>query len=135
MKLLFVFFFRLRTNDMCLIALHKYGLRFKEEEKFSSLMEQIGTAAVTIDLLEVKHSSPVQIVRNAKGSTRGASFILYNSARLETLLRTFESRSREGFYVPLPELQSISWDLLNKEVSDRCDSIITIYSLFVDLLF
>ncbi|XP_073829415.1 DALR anticodon-binding domain-containing protein 3 [Musca autumnalis] len=105
----------LRSNDMCLMALHKYGVRVKQDARFCALMERLGTAAVTVDLLEVKHTSPVQIIRNGQGSTKGASFLLYNSARLESLLRTFEERIERRSYEPTPEISDIDWNLLNEE--------------------
>lgn len=113
---------------MCLMALHKYGIRSKEDEVFRALIERIGKAAVTIDLLEVKHPSPVQIVRKAQGSTRGASFILYNSARLETILRKFEQRIVGGDYEALPALELVSWEKLHEEVN-------SFISLFTNIYF
>lgn len=106
----------LRSNDMCLMALHKYGVRVKQDARFCDLMRRLGNAAVTVDLLEVKHTSPVQIIRNGQGSTKGASFILYNSARLESILRTFEERIERQAYDPAPEINDIDWSLLNEEV-------------------
>lgn len=108
--------YSIRSNDMTLMALHKYGIRVKQDARFCALMERLGSAAATVDLLEVKHTSPVQIIRNGQGSTKGASFILYNSARLETLLRTFQERIDEGEYEPLPPIENIQWELLNEEV-------------------
>lgn len=106
----------LRSNDMCLMALHKYGVRVKQDARFCDLMRRLGNAAVIVDLLEVKHTSPVQIIRNGQGSTKGASFILYNSARLESILRTFEERIERQAYDPAPEINDIDWSLLNEEV-------------------
>ncbi|KAI8116703.1 hypothetical protein FF38_09941 [Lucilia cuprina] len=105
----------IRSNDMTLMALHKYGIRVKQDARFCALMERLGSAAATVDLLEVKHTSPVQIILNGQGSTKGASFILYNSARLETILRTFQERIEEGEYEPLPPIESIQWQLLIEE--------------------
>ncbi|XP_075158279.1 uncharacterized protein LOC142231536 [Haematobia irritans] len=105
----------LRSNDVSLMALHKYGIRVKQDSRFSDLMKRLGSAAVTVDLLEVKHTSPVQIIRNGQGSTKGASFILYNSARLETLLRTFDERIERRDYGTAPEISDIDWSLLNEE--------------------
>lgn len=45
----------------------------------------------------------------------GASFILYNSARIETLLRTFEERVQQSTYEQLPALDDINLSLLNEE--------------------
>lgn len=117
MNELFYMKFSIRSNDMTLMALHKYGVRAKQDARFCALMDRLGVAAVTVDLLEVKHTSPVQVIRNGQGSTKGASFILYNSARLETMLRTFHTLVDDGQYDPLIPIESIQWNLLNKEVS------------------
>lgn len=104
---------------MTLMAIHKYGIRVKHDARFCALMQRLGSAAATVDLLEVKHTSPVRIIRNGQGSTKGASFILYNSARLETILRTFQERIDKGDYDPLPSIDLIQWDLLNEEVRTK----------------
>ncbi|XP_050327992.1 uncharacterized protein LOC126758046 [Bactrocera neohumeralis] len=104
-----------RSNDMCLMAMHKYGVRVKDDTRFSTLMSRLGAAAVTVDLMEVRFSSPVQIIRSGKGSTKGAAFILYNSARLESLLRRFDEKVENGDYEDLPPLDSIDFTLLDEE--------------------
>ena len=40
---------------MCLMALHKYGVRVKQDARFCAQMECLGSAAVTVDLLEALH--------------------------------------------------------------------------------
>uniref|UniRef100_W8C8L5 DALR anticodon-binding domain-containing protein 3 n=1 Tax=Ceratitis capitata TaxID=7213 RepID=W8C8L5_CERCA len=119
-----------RSNDMCLMAMHKYGVRIKDDKSFSALMSRLGAAAVTVDLMEVRHSSPVQIIRSGKGSTRGAAFILYNSARLESLLRKFEEKVENGEYGKLPPIESIDFALLDEDVS-----IMVIFYIELNLLF
>ncbi|XP_028899496.2 uncharacterized protein LOC105217675 [Zeugodacus cucurbitae] len=104
-----------RSNDMCLMAMHKYGVRVKDDTRFSTLMSRLGAAAVTVDLMEVRFSSPVQIIRSGKGSTKGAAFILYNSARLESLLRRFDEKVENGDYEGLPPIESIDFTLLDEE--------------------
>uniref|UniRef100_A0A1A9VRU1 DALR anticodon binding domain-containing protein n=1 Tax=Glossina austeni TaxID=7395 RepID=A0A1A9VRU1_GLOAU len=105
----------LRSNDMHLMAQHKYGVRVKQDARFCALMKRLGYAAVTVDLLEVKHTSPVKIIRCGQSRSKGASFIFYNSARLESLLRSFDERVANGDYEPLPPLNSVNWELLNEE--------------------
>lgn len=61
---------------MQLIAEHKYGLRIKNEKILQQLMDTLGKAAATVDLLEVKHSSPLSI-NNPNGTSRGISYIFY----------------------------------------------------------
>ncbi|KAI9582274.1 uncharacterized protein LOC119637129 [Glossina fuscipes] len=108
-------YLNLRSNDMYLMAQHKYGVRVKQDVRFCALMKRLGSAAVSVDLLEVKHSSPVKIIRCGQSRSKGASFIFYNSARLESLLRSFDERVTNGDYESLPPLNSVNWELLNEE--------------------
>lgn len=56
---------------MQLMAQHKYGLRVKNEVFFQNLINSLGKAAVTIDLLEVKPSAAVTL--NMSGCSTGRS--------------------------------------------------------------
>lgn len=125
--------FRKRSTDMQLMAQHKYGLRVRNEKVFIELIDKLGRAAVTVDMLEVKHSRPVAL--NSSGvtsSSKGAAFILYNSARLETLLRTFDEKVKSGYYPELPELDQVDLSLLVEEVSCK---LIRSWRSFILLLF
>lgn len=64
-------YIEMRSTDMRLIAMHKYGMRIKDDVKFKEMIQKLGLAAVAVDLLEVKHTSPVQINRKGQGSTKG----------------------------------------------------------------
>lgn len=102
---------------MLLIAMHRHGVRdCARSHDFEALMQRLGHAAVIVDLFEVRHSSSATVVRNGLGSSKGANYILYNSARLETLLRTFASQVNEGVYEPLPSLEKVDLSLLEDEV-------------------
>lgn len=107
-----------RANDVNLMAQHKYGLRVKNEKIFVDLIQRLGTYAVTVDFLEIKVLSPVGLNYNfsGMGCSKGASFILYNSARLETLIDNFDGKVREGYYPALPEFKDIDISLLKEEV-------------------
>ena len=97
------------------MAQHKYGLRVNNEKVFKDLIDKLGMAAVTVDLLEVKHSSPVNLNITGCSSSKGAAFILYNSARLETLLRLFDEKVKSGYFPELPDFDDINIDLLKEE--------------------
>lgn len=58
---------------MQLIAQHRYGLRTQHNKEFFDTIRCRGIAATAIDLLEVKHSSPVslQIGSNHIGCSKG----------------------------------------------------------------
>lgn len=99
-----------RSTDMHLISIHKYGGRFKNDAAFMDLIERLGENAVTLELLEVKQSSPMTLNPDPKHA-----FILYNSARLETLLMKFDTKVSEGYYQETPELIDIDTSLLKEE--------------------
>lgn len=103
---------------MQLLAQHKYGLRVAQEKVLIDLVNELGKAAVTVDLLEVKHSSPVGLSTIVgHSSSKGAAFILYNSARLETLFRTYNQKVESGYYEKLPEFNEESVCRLKEEVN------------------
>lgn len=89
---------------MELMAQHKYGLRWRDNAAFAELSRTLGRAAVTVDLLEVRHSSPVQlnVQQHSGGASRGAAFVLYQSARIEKLLATYAAQVANGSYEPPP---------------------------------
>ncbi|KAK3772579.1 hypothetical protein RRG08_017116 [Elysia crispata] len=75
-------------------------------------------ASIKIDILGNACSSPLTLENAA--SDRGAesrlgAFILYNTARLSTLLQKFDQAVEEGFYPALPPLDQINWALLREE--------------------
>lgn len=105
---------------MELMSRHKYGVRPPKADDpsavaFDTLNRTLGCAAVTVDLLEVKHSSPVTLsLSPCGGASRGAAFIMYNSARIEHLVDVYEQRLSQGDYEqPTAEAD---WSLLKEEV-------------------
>lgn len=103
-------YIRKRSEDMHLISIHKYGVRVKNDEAFKALVERLGRNAVTLDLLEVKQSSAVTLNPDPK-----QAFIMYNSARLETLMEKFELKVSEGYYNELPSVAEIDTSLLKED--------------------
>lgn len=63
---------------MQLMAQHKYGLRVKNEQVFINLIKQLGVAAVTVDFLEIKHSSPVKLNLMGCSTSKGNNKICNN---------------------------------------------------------
>lgn len=115
-------FCRKRCTDAQLMAQHKYGIRKNKEQEymFNELIRKLGVAAVTVDLLEVKYTSPVNLslTNHAGGASRGAAFIMYNSARIETLCNKFDDRVLQGYYPQMPNFEDIDVTLLKDEVSN-----------------
>ncbi|CAO1390854.1 unnamed protein product [Diamesa hyperborea] len=99
-----------RHSQLYLTSIHKYGAKVKDDEAFKKLMHILGNSAATFDLLEVKFTSPI-----CGDNFSSKPFLLYNSARLETLLHNFEEQSQEGYYPPLPPFDEIDMELLKEE--------------------
>ncbi|CAG4974750.1 unnamed protein product [Parnassius apollo] len=109
-------FIRLRQNELTLIAQHKYGVRVATDSKWKEFISHLGESAVTFELLQTKPSCAVKINFDvSSGSSRGAAFILYNCARLETIIRTYNERVNGGTYPPLPEFEKTDFTLLTQE--------------------
>ncbi|KAL4705483.1 hypothetical protein ACJJTC_017343, partial [Scirpophaga incertulas] len=110
-------YIRLRQGEMTLIAQHKYGVRVSSDENWREFLSHLGEAAAAFELLQTKPSSAVKInfECSSAGSSKGAAFVLYNCARLETLIRSFNSKVNEGVYPSLPKFEDIDFSLLTHE--------------------
>lgn len=111
-------YLKTRCQDMHLVSIHKYGVRVRDDESFLELVEKLGRAAATLDMLEVKQSSTLSLHADPQ-----QAFILYNSARMETLMAKFEKKVAEGYYEKLPELSAIDTSLLQAVKSYKLSKI------------
>lgn len=80
--------------------------------------QKLGKAIVTFDFLKIKHFNAMDFEKlmTATTTVKGAAFILYNVARLQTLLASFDHQVSKGFYDPLPDFEQINFGLLREEV-------------------
>lgn len=99
-----------RCEDMHLMSIHKYGVRVKDDDAFKAIVAKLGRNAAILDLLEVKQSSAVSLTADTK-----QAFILYNSARMETLMGKFEEKVAAGYYEKLQDVSDIDTSLLKEE--------------------
>lgn len=106
-------YYRLRKEDMEELGDHKQS----SEEMVQDLLN----AVVSFDLLSTKLERPVilDFSEGPKASrdlkSRGAPFVLYNYARLNTILRQFDKKQKEGIYPPLPPLEDLYKLLIEEE--------------------
>lgn len=109
-------FYRKQTKDMKKIAQMKYGEDTDEMVLYD--IEKLGQAVAIFDLLKIKHANPIPVgnVIKQSCSAKGAVFILYNVARVQRVLNTFNEKVASGYYSPLPELDQIDVSLLKEEV-------------------
>lgn len=73
------------------------------------LTKKLGKAAASLDMIEVKHSSALKLTSNPR-----QAFILYNSARVETLISTFAKMVQTNYYPALPHLNDVNFELLSE---------------------
>lgn len=106
---------RLRSEDMIKLAELKYK---NKDSVVSNDFKKSGAAIVTFELLRVKHNNVIDFERTlTKTSTiKGSTFILYNVARLQRLLASFDEHVSTGYYNALPEYSEIDFGLLREEV-------------------
>ncbi|XP_076759743.1 DALR anticodon-binding domain-containing protein 3 [Xylocopa sonorina] len=110
-----------KTEELKVLNEHKYfeaqDCDVKREDYF---FENLARATVTFELLSVKPSRPVFIGCNfatdkAITNTKGASFILYNIARITAIIEKYNNRRSQGEYPNLPHVNQIDFSLLNQE--------------------
>lgn len=86
-----------------------------KENVVLNISQKLGAAIVTFDLLKIKHYNAIDFEKMMTAK-REASFILYNVARLQTLLASFDYQVSKGIYDPLPQYDQIDFGLLREEV-------------------
>lgn len=107
----------LRANDMQLIAQHRYGLRLPDVSKLQRLVSSLGRSAAMVDMLHTRHTHLIDmrsqqgILRN-QCSSKGASFIMYNYARLASILRKHTELVEQGAGTAIPPVADIDFSLL-----------------------
>ncbi|KMZ09884.1 DALR anticodon-binding domain-containing protein 3 [Drosophila simulans] len=109
-------YLELRRRHMELMATQRSGMCPVGMSGLETLTKRLGAAAVIVDLFVVRHSSAVRVVRHGMGICKGASYILYNSARMEALLRKFHHEVSTGAYEKLPLLDEIDFSVLEDGV-------------------
>lgn len=81
--------------------------------------DKLGRAIVTFELLNVKYNNVIDFEKtlpHAASAQKNAAFILYNVARLQCLLNTFDKSVAAGYYNALPTFDEIDFRLLEEEV-------------------
>ncbi|KAG8224562.1 hypothetical protein J437_LFUL002166 [Ladona fulva] len=112
---------RLREKDMEEASIHKYGSNVREDS-WKSFISSLASSSMKLDFLQSKISHPVSldmsegVVPNREKSYKGPQFLLYNYARLVSVLRSFDKKVNEGVYPPLVSLEDVDFSLLSEEV-------------------
>uniref|UniRef100_A0A1B6MA33 DALR anticodon binding domain-containing protein n=1 Tax=Graphocephala atropunctata TaxID=36148 RepID=A0A1B6MA33_9HEMI len=106
-------FVRVRTEDILAMSNHK--------NMSQKSVEQLVNAAVTFDLLSIKLEKPLhldvslQTTNSRKSNNKGATFVLYNYARLCAILEKFDCCVNKNIFQPLSSLDDINYSLFTEE--------------------
>ncbi|XP_058055641.1 DALR anticodon-binding domain-containing protein 3 [Anopheles bellator] len=108
-----------RSNDMQLIAQHKYGLGRHQVDKLQPTIASLGRSAAIVDVLQSRHSNTIDMRHGTAGSalqssSKGASFILYNYARLAALFTKYARFQQINGYPELPSIDEVDFTLLTE---------------------
>ncbi|XP_053659215.1 DALR anticodon-binding domain-containing protein 3 [Anopheles marshallii] len=110
-------YIQLRADEMHLTALHRYGLRIPDAVKLQELVKSLGRSAAIVDMLQTKHANVIdmrtqqEIMRN-HCTSKGAPFILYNYARLATILKKHAILVEQDVQLDIPPVHEINFSLL-----------------------
>ncbi|XP_052899918.1 DALR anticodon-binding domain-containing protein 3 [Anopheles moucheti] len=110
-------YIKLREDEMHLTALHRYGLRMRDSGKLQELVSSLGRSAAIVDMLQTKHANVIdmrtmqEITRN-HCTSKGASFIMYNYARLATILKKHAQLVEQDAQLEIPPVHKIDFSLL-----------------------
>ncbi|KAL8567479.1 hypothetical protein ACOMHN_010070 [Nucella lapillus] len=108
-------FYNMRHRQMTQAAMMKYG-DHDQGGAWDDMVDSLAVASVTFDLLTSACPSQVRVdMSEEEGDNRCGSFVLYNTARLASLLTAFQQQVEQGTYPPLPDPQHINFQLLREE--------------------
>ncbi|XP_049864507.1 DALR anticodon-binding domain-containing protein 3 isoform X1 [Schistocerca gregaria] len=133
-------YLRLRESDMRTAALHKYGTAVEGDVKWNSLISSLGEAAVKMELLKVKPSQTVSLSLESdykvsrERSSKGATFVLYNYARITSILKQFHEKEEKKLYPTLLTLDEIDFALLKCDEEWQLLHFIIVYPSIVNSL-
>lgn len=84
-------------------------------------INQLGAAVFTFDMLKLKHINVIDFEQLVAQTTtaKASAFILYNVARVQQLLNTFDAKVSSGFYEQLSDINDVDFSLLKQEVKRK----------------
>ncbi|CAL1528530.1 unnamed protein product [Lymnaea stagnalis] len=123
-------FYRARYEQMKEASETRYG-----DEADAHRVHQLTCMCVKVDLLGNAAHIPLHLDLNSQGKdaeNRQGAFILYNAARLATLMEHFSKRVQTGIYQALPPVEEIDFSLLREQ--DDWELVYLYIAAFPDLV-
>lgn len=110
-----------KINQLAKLNEEKFIENKEDNTKKDLFLENLANAIVIFELMSVKPSRSV-IIGNYDSkenrsitNTKGASFVLYNVARIATIIRRYNERVLYGGYPSLPSIKSVDFSELHEE--------------------
>ncbi|KAK7462600.1 hypothetical protein BaRGS_00038353 [Batillaria attramentaria] len=111
-------FFNMRHSQMTQAAMMKYG-DHDQGPGWEDMISGLTAASITFDILGTASPSQLQLDLSdgeMEGvDNRSGPFVMYNCARLATLISTFEDGVRQALYPELPDPRELDFTLLREE--------------------
>lgn len=98
----------------------KYFCTNRQDGSNENFLRKMAEASIIFELLSIKPSRPVFInIHKEEGrsltNTKGASFILYNTARIASIIEKYNKGASSGEYPNLIEVKDVDFSLLDDE--------------------
>ncbi|XP_077259518.1 DALR anticodon-binding domain-containing protein 3 isoform X1 [Temnothorax americanus] len=113
-------YIKCKMNQLAELSEHKFIEGEKNNAK-DFFLRNLASAIVIFELMAVKPSRSVIIGNNnfqgdrSITNTRGASFALYNTARIATILTKHDEKVSRGDYPILPDIKNVDFSQLQEE--------------------
>lgn len=111
-------YIKCKMNQLAELSEHKF-IEDKKNNTKDFFLHNLANAIVIFELVAVKPSRSVIIGNNQEDrsivNTRGASFVLYNTARIATIIMKYNEKVSRGDYPNLPDIKNVDFSQLQEE--------------------
>ncbi|XP_069822879.1 DALR anticodon-binding domain-containing protein 3 [Dendropsophus ebraccatus] len=111
-------YFQLRKSQMLEASVMKYGENV-QGESWDEIINSLTSAAIKFELMAIPHRSQVNLnLEEANITTKGTksgAFVMYNCARLATMLDSYNSAVCQGSYPEFPPSDNLNYSSLREE--------------------
>ncbi|XP_029173357.1 DALR anticodon-binding domain-containing protein 3 [Nylanderia fulva] len=110
-----------KINQLAELSEHKFIESERNNTEKNYFSHNLANAIVIFELMAVKPSRSIIVGNNnlqnnrSITNTRGASFVLYNTARIATIIKKYNERVSCGYYPSLPNIKNVDFSQLNEE--------------------
>ncbi|KAL6445755.1 hypothetical protein ACFW04_000903 [Cataglyphis niger] len=114
-------YIKCKIDQLAELSEHKLIGNERNNTKKDLFLHNLANAIVTFELMAVKPSRSVVIGHNnlqenkSITNNKGASFVLYNTARIATIIMKYNEKVSYGNYPSLPNIENVDFSQLHEE--------------------